>query len=83
MHILPKRFVKIRYYGIYSSKSKSLLAKTKKLKSKETSQERILRLTGFDVYMCPFCKKGRMIVIETLPKIRSPTNPLYKNKFYN
>jgi hypothetical protein len=83
MNILPKRFVKIRYYGIYSSKSKTLLAKTKKLKPKETTQERLLRLTGFDVYMCPFCKKGRMVMTETLPKIRSPTNPLYRNKIYN
>lgn len=83
MHILPKRFVKIRYYGIYSSKSKSLLVKTKKLKPKEIKQQRILRLTGFDIFQCPFCKKGRMMFIKILPKIRGPSNPLYKNKMYN
>lgn len=81
MHILPYRFVKIRYYGIYSSKSKSLLAKTKTIKPKETTQERLLRLTGIDVFECPFCKKGKMIVIEILPKVRSPTNPLYNKVF--
>jgi len=84
MHILPYRFVKIRYYGIYSSKGKSLLAKTKKIiaKPKETIQERLLRLTGFDVYKCPFCKKGKMFEIGILPRIRSPIIRLFKTKLY-
>ena len=60
MHILPKRFVKIRYYGILSTKQKdrvkSLLAKKQNIKIKETRQERIVRLTGFDSRICPVCK---------------------------
>src|SRR4030042_4091973 len=81
MHILPKRFVKIRYYGILSSKQKdrvkSLLAKKRETKVKETRQERIVRLTGFDYNLCPVCKTGFMHTIELLPKIRAPTNVLY------
>ena len=80
LHILPKRFVRIRHFGILSSKIKSDL-KPEKLKVdpvKETSQERLKRLTKFDVYQCPYCKKGRMLIVEVLPKIRSPGNPLYK-----
>ena len=42
----------------------------------ETASERILRLTGFDVTKCPHCKEGRLIVIRTLPRIRSPTEHL-------
>jgi hypothetical protein len=84
MHILPKRFVKIRYYGILSSKqkdrAKSLLAKKPEIKIKETRQERIVRLTGFDSRICPVCKKGFMHTIELLPKIRAPTNVLYATK---
>ena len=84
MHILPKRFVKIRYYGILSSKQKdrvkSLLAKKPETKVKETRQERIVRLTGFDSRLCPVCKTGFMHTIELLPKIRAPTNVLYTTK---
>jgi hypothetical protein len=84
LHILPKRFVKIRYYGILSSKQKdrvkSLLAKKPETTVKETRQERIVRLTGFNSRLCPVCKKGFMHTIELLPKIRAPTNVLYATK---
>jgi len=84
MHILPKRFVKIRYYGILSSKQKdkvkSLLAKKPETTVKETRQERIIRLTGFDSRLCPVCKTGFMHTRELLPKIRAPTNVLYETK---
>jgi len=82
LHILPYRFVKIRYYGILSSKQKDQLkplqVKKPETKVKETTQERIVRLTGFDRYQCPFCKTGVMNTIELLPRIRSPDNVLYK-----
>ena len=77
-HILPHRFVKIRRYGIYSSRARAVRQKANtkmviKVKEKETMQERIKRLTGFDVYLCPFCKKGVMQVVEKLPRVRSPS----------
>jgi len=83
MHILPYRFVKIRHYGILSSKQKGRIKplqtkKQQEVKVKETAQERILRITGFDRYQCPFCKTGIMYTVELLPRIRSPTNLLYK-----
>jgi len=84
MHILPKRFVKIRYYGILSTKQKdrikSLMAKKPEKTVKETRQERIVRLTGFDSRLCPVCKTGFMHTIELLPKIRAPSNVLYTTK---
>ena len=84
MHILPYRFVKIRRYGIYNETTKRHLklqfvpeekpdiSKQVEKPQKETSQERLKRLTGFDVYQCPECKKGRMRVIREIPRIRSP-----------
>lgn len=76
-HILPLRFVKIRHYGIYSSRFKALNKKAEMkmtIKPKmETVQERILRLTGFDILLCPSCKIGRLHTIEIVPRIRSPT----------
>ena len=82
LHILPKRFVKIRRFGIYNHTTKrnmELKFETGELpvekendQPKETSQERIKRLTGFDIGQCPRCKKGRMIIVRELPRIRSP-----------
>ncbi len=75
MHILPKGFVKIRYYGILSNRFGNQTAMYRMSKArleKETVQQRIQRLTGFDVYQCPYCKKGYMHNIEELPRIRSP-----------
>jgi hypothetical protein len=81
MHILPKRFVKIRRYGIYNHTAKRNLdlqfvpeepAENKNEQKKETAQEQLKRLTGFDVFQCPFCKIGKMKVIREIPRIRSP-----------
>lgn len=83
MHILPYRFVKIRHYGILSSKQKDRIKplqtqKKQEVKVKETAAQRILRITGFDRFQCPFCKTGILHTVELLPRIRSPTNVLYK-----
>jgi hypothetical protein len=43
-----------------------------RVKSKETTGERLKRLTGFDVCLCPFCKQGTMHPVEELPRVRSP-----------
>ena len=78
MHILPKRFVKIRRFGIYSSAYKSIIQKLKPKPGiekmiKEPVRERLLRLTGFDLSLCPVCKQGQLHRIEEIPKVRSPT----------
>ncbi len=85
MHILPRRFVKIRRYGIYNHTTKGNMELQFKLEEKpeivvaeskpekETAQERLKRLTGFDLYQCPACKKGKMHIIRELPRIRSPS----------
>jgi hypothetical protein len=79
-HILPYRFVKIRRYGIYSSRARAVRQKQNQrmgvkliAKPKETVQQRLKRLTGFDLFLCPFCKQGVMQVVEMLPRVRSPS----------
>jgi hypothetical protein len=74
MHILPFRFVRIRYYGILSSPYRKRVnhLKKKDARIQEPPQLRLLRLTGFDVGQCPICKTGRMHVVDILPKIRGP-----------
>jgi len=88
MHIFPKRFVRIRRFGIYNpatirnldlqfvAEEKPDIEQLEKQKKEETSAERIMRLTGFDVGRCPVCKKGRMHVIHEIPRIRSPAGHL-------
>jgi len=78
MHVLPKGFMKIRYFGFLAHKNKkqaiALLRKLINLdaklpaKMKETLQEMMLRLTGTDITCCPKCKKGKMTLIKKLPK---------------
>jgi len=78
LHVLPKGFMKIRYFGFLAHRNKKqsipllrklINPKAKLLeKSNETVVEMMLRLTGIDVTSCPECKKGRMIKIRALPK---------------
>jgi hypothetical protein len=81
MHILPKRFVKIRYFGIltsaYREQVESLKSKPDIFQLTETREQRIKRLIGYDNCKCPKCKTGTMQVIETLPPIRSPDNVFF------
>jgi hypothetical protein len=81
MHILPRGFVKIRYFGIltsaYREQVKSLKSKPDIFQLTETRQQRTIRLTGFDPCKCPRCKTGTLHSVELLPRIRSPDNVFY------
>jgi hypothetical protein len=75
MHILPCGFVKIRHYGIYSSRFRSTIVKDKSkmvIQQVETTIERINRLIGIDINRCPRCKKGLLILVDVIPRSRSP-----------
>ena len=77
LHVLPFRFMKIRYYGFLANicKSKSILL-IRRLIGKdmevqlfivETLQAKVLRLTGKDISLCPHCKSGQMTYLTALP----------------
>jgi hypothetical protein len=78
LHILPKRFMKIRYFGFLAHTNKKtsipilrqLINPDAEIAEKlpETIQEMMLRLTGIDISLCPECGKGKMVDIEALPK---------------
>jgi len=78
LHVLPSRFMKIRYYGFLANicKAKSILLIRRligkdmsiKLFIQETLHEKVLRLTGMDITLCPHCKIGRMSIMEPLPE---------------
>jgi hypothetical protein len=70
LHVLPHRFMKIRYFGFLANNCKAkaillirrLIGKAMKVLSftEETIQEKMLRLTGNDVFLCPHCQQGTM-----------------------
>ncbi len=86
-HILPNRFVKIRYYGIYNATTKRNLQlqfkqptiddiQKQQIIKKETTAELIKRILDIDITKCPVCKKGTLHKIKEIPRIRSPNNHL-------
>jgi len=78
LHVLPKGFFKIRYFGFLAhTNKKEQIPLIRKLidpdatlpeKIQESIGEMMLRLTGIDISCCPKCKKGKMISIRKLPK---------------
>jgi hypothetical protein len=75
LHILPRRFVKKRYYGIYSTRFRTSILNDKEkmvMKSVETTIERIARLMGIDVRQCPICKMGQLVPVTIVPRSRPP-----------
>ena len=81
LHVLPGRFQKIRYYGFLANVCKRkavllirrLIGKAMDVQQfiNETLEEKVLRLTGRDILLCPHCKKGRMVTLEMLPVLNS------------
>jgi hypothetical protein len=77
LHVLPKRFVKIRHYGFLSNRNKkSNVARIRLMcgvagdvKAAEKSvEEMMLKLTGVDITLCACCKKGKMRVVSRIPE---------------
>lgn len=90
LHILPSGFMKIRHYGILSSRNKSqalacaraFLEVKPPISIKGIPWEQLFEmLYGRKAFSCPVCKKGKMIVTESLsPKPRgSPNKPICPN----
>ena len=90
LHVLPEKFVKVRYYGLLAnrksdtmlSRCRRLLACSSKPKNRsvpETWQEFLLRACELDLLTCPYCKKGRMIKKEVLLPVRC-NSPPYERK---
>ena len=73
LHILPPKFMKIRYYGILGNRNKrkkllkcKILTRTKIYKKKKLPTLEILKQTlGKDFNLCPCCKKGHLLIPNT------------------
>jgi len=81
LHVLPHRFMKIRYYGFLANICKKsavllirrLIGKSMGILSyaNETIREKMLRLTGRDILRCPNCHKGTMVYSAMLYPLNS------------
>jgi hypothetical protein len=78
LHALPHGFVRIRNYGFLANRYKTEhLARLRSLigrlpsmhePAEHSLRDMMLLLTGIDVRVCPYCKKGTMRLIEQLPR---------------
>lgn len=77
LHVLPKRFIKIRHYGFLTNRNKKsniakihlMLGKAGTVKTDEKSVEQLmLKLTGVDITFCSCCKKGKMKIVSQIPE---------------
>jgi hypothetical protein len=86
LHALPHRFHRIRYYGFCGNRNRhekltlcrQLLGMTVPEISPKPSEvqdyrDRAELLSGTSFRVCPVCRRGRMVLFETLATRRSPT----------
>ena len=78
MHVLPRKFVEIRHYGILSNRNRSTKHKSCKeltgavqnikqnSEVKLNASELLLKLTGIDINICSCCGKGKMVTKDNL-----------------
>jgi len=80
LHVLPDRFVRIRYGGLLANRSRSAnLDRCRHLlgshppdtePTPEPVADLMLRLTGIDIERCPVCHQRRLQVTTILPPLR-------------
>jgi hypothetical protein len=83
MHILPKRFVRIRHYGLLSTSRRAELRElqqafginTPKVREKKHWKEVCRQHLKYDPDICPQCGKGHMSTIELFFGPRPPPPP--------
>jgi hypothetical protein len=73
LHVLPKGYFKIRYYGILASRNRHKLWTAQEIlgvavheeeqsqQGEKSFEEWFFELTGIEPGICPYCKKGRLI----------------------
>ena len=86
LHLLPRRFVRIRHYGFLATsvrlqtlpRVRQCLAPSARAiqslapREPEPWDALLLRLTGKDVTRCPRCGVGHLVVVEELPALGQP-----------
>jgi hypothetical protein len=85
-HVLPERFTKVRYSGLFSSSNRHRLEIARKLLAPpqtppaEPPESAFVEPPGSDIgetspqdsARCPQCKVGRLVLVEVIPRPRRP-----------
>lgn len=81
LHVLPHHYHKIRYYGMFSLRYRSLRMNSIREKlslpirsetyKKLSIRDLLLRLSGKDISLCPCCRHGEMVAITTITPSQS------------
>jgi hypothetical protein len=74
-HVLPKRFIKVRYYGLLSPGQRLLLQKTRQLLSATTSKPKSAEVKTTEptpVLSCPHCGGPLTLLSPLAPRGRAP-----------
>jgi len=85
LHILPSGFVRIRHYGILSTRCKTQCLEDARLSlgvaapQKQTTDWKSIafKRLGFNPDRCPFCGEGKMVIIEKFPPERGPPTSIF------
>jgi Putative transposase/Transposase zinc-binding domain len=82
LHALPDGFQRIRYYGLLGNRyRRQKLVRCRQLlgmappveaKAPQDYRDQHEQLTGSSLHECPVCHRGRMVMVETLTRHRSP-----------
>jgi hypothetical protein len=84
LHVLPKRFQRIRHYGLLANRNKAeCLARARAALHlpptepvvKESVEAFARRVLGVGIRRCPVCHEGRMWSVATLPLEWVPPEP--------
>jgi hypothetical protein len=86
-HVLPERFTKVRYSGLFSSSNRHRLEIARTLLAPpqappaEPPEFAVVAPPGSDIgetspqdsARCPQCKVGRLVLVEVIPRPRRPS----------
>jgi hypothetical protein len=82
LHVLPKGFCKIRYFGIFASRNRKLLFTRCRHATGHTSvhskftglswKQALLTACGIDLCLCPVCKTGKMQTVLLFENNKAP-----------
>jgi len=80
LHVLPRGLMRIRHYGLQANRDcHERLAQYRTLLGQapaeprvtETAEVMMLRLTGFDIILCPACKQGKLQQTQGILPVKS------------
>jgi hypothetical protein len=71
-HVLPPRFIKVRYYGLLSPAQRQLLQKARQLLPSTSTKLKSEETTSPPTLLCPYCRLPLTLLAPLAPRGRAP-----------